>query len=390
MKCSIVAIGRLGIFVGIFMALVSRVAAEDVPLGAQRVMTSSAGTTEIGWLNGVEYRIDVPQGWQRTSGQGGGLLVYYHGYSETPYLYKTTDGLNDVAIAALQRGYAVVQSSYAVTGWALEHAVADTEALREYFVGKYGVPSESILSGHSMGGALTLMTIEKSPELYDAALPFCGPIAPTYDFIQMRTAQLAAFEYYFPGLLPPIDAIPADYKETPERIAKLKAAVEANPKAEAEMTALTGVQGADDLAHKASYAVYVAIDLQKKSGGQPFDNRNLVYFGTSDDAALNRGVQRFAGDAKAAQYLVQHFTPTGNLLRPTLAVHTLYDRLIQPSTGYWYSNLASKQGHGDDFVMQYVERSGHCNFTPQQQSGALDELLGWLHDGKRPVAGLLK
>jgi hypothetical protein len=36
-----------------------------------------------------------------------------------------------------------------------------------------------------------------------------------------------------------------------------------------------------------------------------------------------------------------------------------------------------------------VEENGHCAFTPEQQATAFDELLGWLHEGKRPASGLM-
>jgi hypothetical protein len=133
----------------------------------------------------------------------------------------------------------------------------------------------------------------------------------------------------------------------------------------------------------------VVKDFQQKAGGQPFDNRNLVYVGTEDDAALNRGVERYSGDPKAAQYLMQFFTPTGNLQRPLLEVHTIYDRLIPAFTDEWYSNQVMRQGHEDNFVLQYVEENGHCAFTPAQQATAFDELLSWLHEGKRPASGLM-
>jgi pimeloyl-ACP methyl ester carboxylesterase len=299
------------------------------------------------------------------------------------------DNLGPLQAEAFRHGFAVLQSQFSVTGWALEHAVAETDALRKYFAEKFGEPSESIVSGHSMGGALTLKTIEQSPQLYNGALAMCGPLVPTYDFMQMRTAQLAAFEYYFPGILPKVSAVPEDYRQSPELLAKLRAAIEANPKAEAAMTALSQVRGVDDLARKAAYATYVVKDFQQKAGGQPFDNRNLVYVGTEDDAALNRGVERYSGDPKAAQYLMQFFTPTGNLQRPLLELHTIYDRLIPAFTDEWYSNQVMRQGHEDNFVLQYVEENGHCAFTPEQQATAFDELLGWLQEGKRPASGLM-
>jgi pimeloyl-ACP methyl ester carboxylesterase len=291
---------------------------------------------------------------------------------------------------AVKDGFAVVQSAFSETGWALDRAVYESELLRQHFIAEYGAPKEQYVSGHSMGGALTLKTIELEPEIYNGAMDFCGPLQPTYDFMQARTAQLAAFEYYFPGLLPKIAAIPADYEETAAMKAKLKAAVEANPAAQEAMETLSGLKGAQDLADKASYAVYIVKDYTAKAGGQPFDNRNFVYVGTKDDAALNRGVERYAGNPVAAQFLMQYTTPTGNLQRPMIEMHTLYDRLIPAGTDFWYANQTMRAGHSDNFVLQYVERSGHCNFTPAQEKVGFEELLDWVHNGKKPLPGLVQ
>jgi hypothetical protein len=41
-------------------------------------------------------------------------------------------------------------------------------------------------------------------------------------------------------------------------------------------------------------------------------------------------------------------------------------------------------------VQQYVHREGHCAFSPLQVGQSFDELLGWIHGGRRPVPGLLR
>ena len=64
----------------------------------------------------------------------------------------------------------MIQSGYSRGGMALEQAIPETEALRKYFVQHYGKPSESYVTGHSMGGTLTAMTIEQHPEIYDVAV----------------------------------------------------------------------------------------------------------------------------------------------------------------------------------------------------------------------------
>ena len=55
------------------------------------------------------------------------------------------------------RGFAVIQSAYSATGWAVEEGVADTERLRKHFVATHGAPKETFASGMSMGGTLTVI-----------------------------------------------------------------------------------------------------------------------------------------------------------------------------------------------------------------------------------------
>jgi len=87
---------------------------------------TDAGITEIGRLQGVSYRIDVPKGWQHA-----GLLVYYHGYSAEEIKYSVSENLGPLQAEAFRHGFAVLQSQFSVTGWALEHEVVETEAMFE-------------------------------------------------------------------------------------------------------------------------------------------------------------------------------------------------------------------------------------------------------------------
>ena len=54
-----------------------------------------------------------------------------------------------------------------------------------------------------------------------------------------------------------------------------------------------------------------------------------------------------------------------------------------------YALLVRRAGHDDNFVQQFVNREGHCVFTPAEIGRAFDELVDWVHAGKRPPSGLL-
>src|SRR5205809_8091969 len=96
----------------------------------------------------------------------------------------------------------MAQSAYSTRGWAVKEAMQDTEALRLYFVRKYGKPKRTFVTGHSMGGITTLGIIESYPAQYDAALAICGPLEPSLRGLKKRVFDtLVIFDYYFPGII---------------------------------------------------------------------------------------------------------------------------------------------------------------------------------------------
>jgi pimeloyl-ACP methyl ester carboxylesterase len=361
------------------------------PDPATEVVRSPTGVTEVGLLDGAAYRIDVPAAWNHS------LVVFFHGYSERPANFTATAAMNEVTETMFSRGYAVAQSAYSTAGWALAEGVPESEALRQYFVRKYGngKVQETIAAGVSMGGALTMQTIEQNPKPYAGALDLCGAVGPSYEPYQRRFAWRAAFDFYFPGVMPALVPAPVEYHETEALRAKITAAIKANPTAAAEMRGLTGLHTDADVARLMSYITFVLTDMQHRSGGNPFDNRNYLYTGTNptssaSDEALNDGVRRYTADEAARRYLVAHYTPTGRVTKPMLALHTMYDPLIPGTTLALFGHEVEEAGFGENLVQQYVHREGHCAFTPQQVGESFDELLGWIHGGKRPAPGLLR
>jgi len=337
---------------------------------------SAFAKTEIGELHGVPFRIDVPDNWNHN------LVVYYHGYSPKPVKYK--EEVNPVLAEFTKRGYAVVQSAYSKTGWAVEQAVPETEALRKYFVQKYGAPRETIVAGHSMGGFLTAETVERFPEKYAAGLALCGALEPAPQLLERAFNFRVVFDYYFPGLFPPPDKIPADYKGN-EPVGEQ---LEAHPDQAAAFRQIWKIKSNKELSGVAVFLNYVLKDLQERSGGNPFSNRDTIYAGSPDDNALNDGVKRY--DAAASlTYLKANWTITGKLQHPVLAIHTSYDPLVPVEVPDHYAFMTKVNGNGEMFVQQYVEHDGHCSITPQETGKGFDELLAWAHQHVRPQGGHL-
>jgi pimeloyl-ACP methyl ester carboxylesterase len=342
--------------------------------------------TEFGKLQGAEFRIDVPDNWNH------GLVVYYHGYAAENHGvgYDEKKPLDPALAVFTKAGYAVIQSGYSQGGWALEQAVPETEALRRYFIDKYEKPKETYIAGHSMGGLLTVMTLEQSPENYVAGLDLCGAVSDAPSLLSRAFDLRVLFDYYFPAVLPNPAKVPNDY-EASEKLGKIVGnLLQSKPQAAAALRRFAGAHRNPDLTSDLLFGTWVLKDIEHRAGGNPFDNRNTIYTGSLDDNALNHGVKRYAADSGALAYLQHYYTPTGHLSRPVLAIHTTYDPLVAPSVVAGYTLLSRTAGAGDLFVAQYVEHDGHCNITPAEIERGFAELRGWKENGTRPAAGELK
>jgi len=363
--------------------------ASPTPTGQPEVLKSTNGTiTEVGVLGRAEYRIDVPASWNRS------LVVFYHGYSESPFRFRLDGSMGKQPEQMFKRGYAVIQSGYSETGWALQAGYADTETLRKYFVKKYGAPRETFAAGGSMGGALTMITMELNPKnTYAGGLNLCGAVGPSYVHLNRRFAIRAAFDYYFPGLMGPLDPVPANFEESEALRQKVLTALRNKPDAAFAMREMMMLHTDVEVARAIGYFTYVIADMQKKAGGNPFDNRGWLYTGTSvntaTDYALNDGVRRYGPEKKAQAYLMAHYWPTGKLTRPMLALHTIYDPLIPANSLTLYASEVAHAGYANNLVQQYVRREGHCTFSADEVGHAFDEMVLWVHTGKPPAAGVL-
>jgi hypothetical protein len=360
----------------------------DKPTYSQ-VLQSPAGLTEVGLLDGAPYRIDIPPGWNHS------LVVFYHGYAKQPVSFHLAQRLAWQQQPFLDRRYAIAQSAYSQTGWALPQAFPETEALRRYFAKKYGQPRESFAVGRSMGGELVSITLELNPKAYLGGLDLCGSVGPAFESFERRFALRAAFDSYFPGIMPPLVPVPADFEDTLADRDKVLVALRADAPAAILMRNLTGLHNDLDLAHDIPYWTFVVGDMQRRAGGNPFDNRNFIYTGASStgsaaDVELNEKVKRYAAVPGARAYLMRHYTPSGRLGRPMLALHTIYDPVVPPDTLELYDHLVQAAGAGPYLVQQIVGREGHCNFTQGEIGDAFDNLVLWANGGPRPAPGMQK
>ncbi len=353
-------------------------------VGLSLSLSAGGPRTETGDINGAKFRIDVPENWN------GGLVMYCHGYSPTPVSYDNPTLAPALAVF-LDQGYALAQSGYAAGGWAIQEAVTDIENLRRHFLKTYGPVKETYVTGHSMGGFLTMLLMETDSPAYDAGLPLCGPLAAPVWFIGRGAFDgRVLFDYYFPGALPDPSHVDPAYESTKEVTEKILALLDSSPEKSAILRRQNNIKTDKELAATLAFVTYVLKDLQQRAGGNPFDNRNVIYTGTPDDNAVNEGVKRYAADPKAVAYLRTYYTPTGHITKPMLAVHTSYDPLVPAYIPNMYQSLVEQSGSSQNFVQQYVKHDGHCTILPGEIARAFSELREWKTSGVRPTGGELR
>ncbi|GAA4449810.1 hypothetical protein GCM10023189_09500 [Nibrella saemangeumensis] len=329
--------------------------------------------------------------------------MYAHGYQTkgSPTGLNTAQEVAYFQDAFVKAGYALARSAYRQQGWALTEGVEDTEALRKYFVQKYGQPDSTFITGHSMGGMITVATIEKYPQYYQAGMPMCPNTGRVYELMKTRVFDLlVTFDALFPNTLPPLSELAlgnanslaqvfsqknGQIEPSAAYINKLKA-----DSAKARQFAERYDIKPADLAWVIPFYAVILADISQKAGGNPFDNTNTVYGGFGDNVAVNAKAVRLTETPGARRYLEKDGAFTGQLSKPLLVLHTTYDQLIPSNYATGYEDLARQAGKEQLFVVKYTNSQGHCVFTPQETANAFNQLRRWAKTGTKPVAGELK
>jgi hypothetical protein len=142
---------------------------------------------------------------------GRSLVLYARGYIPTsePVGFPK-DGSGGLALpgdvlalrnALLCQGFAVGASSYSANGLAIREGIEDTHALNGIFeLLPFGSPVKTFVMGQSMGGLITVALMESFPDVYDGALPTCGPTGGSLAQLQYIGHVRVLVDYFFPSL----------------------------------------------------------------------------------------------------------------------------------------------------------------------------------------------
>jgi hypothetical protein len=377
--------------------------------------------------DGATYRIEVPARWNRT------LFLYSHGYV-APGSPNPAQDAGDPLTAGwlLSHGYALAGSSYASTGWAAEQALPDQIATLGVFDRRVGRPRQTIAWGPSLGGMITAGLIQAYPGRFSAALPMCGTLA----------GAVATWNTYLDAgfavktLLAPSVQV-AHIADATANVAAAERAAAAAQRSASGRARLSLAAALADLPgwftplspepRRTDYAgqeanQYLALsqlelpltfwlraELESRAGGNPSWNTGVDYAAdlarsadATEVAALYRaahlslaadlaaldGAARIAADHRAVQYLTRNITFTGQLGVPVLTMQTTGDPNVVPEGDQAYLSIVTRAGDAALLRETFIERAGHCAFTPAETIAAVQALLHRLNSGRWDAAAL--
>ena len=383
---------------------------------------TGAATTVNGTLtDGATYEIQCPGGtWNGT------LFLYSHGYV-VPGSANPAQDVGDPITGTylLSHGYALAGSSYATTGWAIQQALPDQVNTLSAFDQAFGKPRTTIAWGHSLGGIITAGLIQDYPNLFNAALPMCGVLSG--GVATWNTALDAAFAFQ-QLLAPKIQVVNIlngganlNAGEQAVAAAQLTAAGRARLALVAALgdtpgwfTPLTAEPAATDYAAQEQnqflwdtevtfpFVLAFRAELEARAGGNVSWNTGVNYFAdlaksvdlkevtalykaaglslTKDLLTLN-SAPRISAKPSAVAYLAKNIAFNGEISIPVLSMHTTGDGLVVPENEQAYSSVVGRDGNGKLLRQIFVNRAGHCTFTPAETIAAAQTLLNRLSTG---------
>jgi len=150
------------------------------------------------------------------------------------------------------------------------------------------------------------------------------------------------------------------------------------------------------------FAIGVRAELENRAGGAVAENSGRVYslseqeksylsgLGVNADDLLAQmnAMTLFTSDRNARNYAEHYVSPSGQIRRPVLTLHTEGDSLATPNNESAYRANVEQQGNGDLLMQQFTKGVAHCTFTSTQNIAGIDAMMSWLDTGIRPEASV--
>jgi len=344
-----------------------------------------------GKLGGSDYLISVPPDWN------GGLVMFAHGYEgERSGAGRVRSSPLDAYLT--RRGYAWAASGYRAWGYRPDWFLLDLLALRTHFINRFGQPRWTIIHGQSMGGHVSIASMELYPDVYQGALIECGVI-DRIGLTDWRHAYTAAAQY-FSGL-PLLDTPRPEFDKLvyTKWLAAMGEPGYYTERGRRFDSVVKYLAGGDVPLRVEGLALRYLQDLSPRDAGPAHarefarhaDTRHIVYDidpGLGVDAAtLNREIPRVvpAPGARSSDVNPVFAKLTGKIRVPVMSLHETVDFRVPFRLEQDYRRRTEKAGTSQLLVQRAVRASGHCGIENAVREPAFDDLVGWIENGTVPA-----
>jgi pimeloyl-ACP methyl ester carboxylesterase len=360
------------------------------PAEAQRPAVSRSGV-----LGGADYLIEVPANWN------GGLVVFAHGIQRGPG--RGDVRMPPIASHIIAEGHAWIASGYREREYQPHLFIEDLVALRELFLKEIGPPRWSIIYGQSMGGHITVASLELRPGLYQGGLSECG-LVDGIGIADYLMAYTAAAEL--------ISGVPI--LDAPDRLAfgpLLEGIVRAlgmpgsyTARGRQFDSVVKFLMGADRAGNdlplrlqglQARYLLNImhrprAVENEPNPGLRAASTAHIKYridpgLGLTEEE-LNARVRRIhpVKGARSPSANPVYAERTGRLTAPLLTLHETGDAWVPLSLEQSYRRRTMVAGTDHLLVQRVVRAPSHCGVDGSTRRQAFDDLVVWIERGVRP------
>jgi pimeloyl-ACP methyl ester carboxylesterase len=390
--------------------------------------TASAAVTRhtyTGTIDGAAYRVETPEHWNGT------LVLFNHGYMPAGVEFPPGIQLANRAETEqwlLDHGYALAGSEFrGKVGLVVKDALADDEALLDWFDTNVGTPRHTIASGFSMGGGIATRLAERHPHQIDGVLA----ISSQQDAVGNMNRGLDV-TFAVRTLLTDDQRLELVKAANPRHsVEVLQQGVQnalTTPEGRAKLALIGAIGGipawatahgpqptdlAEGIRQQAWWteAAYIASlgptgrqDLEARAGGNPSYNvgvdytrelalsgmRSFVaraYAGTTANlrADLRQLAQapRIAPDPRALAWLYRYGVSAATTPTPVVTISGVAEGIIS-SDPRWYGEQVAQHGNPSRLRQLYLDRGDHGPLSTADEVLALQALLTRVETGHWP------
>ena len=354
---------------------------------------------------GAHYVIVMPAHWS------GVLVLHAHG-GPTLGPVKAERALEDLKRWSIwvRSGHAFAASTFRQGGVAVRAAAEDTERLRRIVLHYVAQPRRTVLHGQSWGASVAAKAAEmftrdsQGRRPYDAVLLSSGVLggeSRSYDFrLDLRVVYQALCHNHprpdepaYPLWmgLPAGSAMKAEdvRQRSRECLGLGLPAAQRSPEQARRLKTVLDVIRVPERALQGhlNWATFHFADIaHQRTGERPvFGNIGAHYSGSTDDAALNAAVARYAVDVQALARFADDTDPTGHIPVPVLTVHAVHDPVAFVELEDQFQRTMQAAGRGDALVQIFTDHREHSYLSDPVYPTLIDALLRWADGGPRPT-----